>query len=72
MSWRGSECTTTTRGGWRVDTLCVAAVQTGMDWRDKKANLAALPGLVAHAAQQGAQLILLPEAVGCYSYSSKV
>lgn len=72
MSWRGSECTTGTRGGWRVEHLMVASIQTGMDFRDKKGNLAAIPQLVAKAAANGAQLILLPEAIGGYSYSNKV
>ena len=73
VSARGSECPSTmTRGGWRIDSLVVASIQTSMDWTNKQKNLEAVKDLVAQAAQQQAQLILLPEAVGGYSYSKKV
>jgi hypothetical protein len=41
--------------------LRVAAVQLQSDWKDKEKTISQIPALVALAASQGADLIVLPE-----------
>ncbi len=52
--------------------LRVAAIQTNSNYLDKEGNLARVRPLIEEAANKGAQLVLLPEMIAGYAYSSEI